>query len=96
MSFDILKPVPAQGQALVKIRCFGINRMDLAQRSGNYPVPDNASPILGVEFSGTIDQIGDQKLEHEGFHVGDEVFGLTYGGWFMLGRYSCYADKLLL
>jgi NADPH:quinone reductase-like Zn-dependent oxidoreductase len=52
--------------------------MDLTQRAGNYPVPPQASKILGVEFSGTIEELGADKKGS--FDVGDEVFGLAYGG----------------
>jgi NADPH:quinone reductase-like Zn-dependent oxidoreductase len=72
------KPVPGEGEALVKIKAFGLNRMDLIQREGNYPVPPNTTKILGVEFAGVIEAFGHEP-EH-GFNVGDEVFGLAYGG----------------
>ena len=39
---------------LVKVRAFGLNRMDLMQREGQYPIPPGASPIMGVEFSGEV------------------------------------------
>jgi len=52
--------------------------MDLLQREGNYPVPPGAPKTLGVEFSGTIQNLGDGVKE--GFQKGDEVFGLAYGG----------------
>jgi len=52
--------------------------MDLLQREGHYPVPPQAGPILGVEFSGTIESLGDGCKD--GFKEGDEVFGLAYGG----------------
>jgi NADPH:quinone reductase-like Zn-dependent oxidoreductase len=64
---------------LVKVKYFGLNRMDIFQREGNYPVPPQAGPILGVEMSGIIEEMGEEK-ENEGFKVGDEVFGLAYGG----------------
>jgi len=80
MSSDILRPAPKAGEALIKIKCFGLNRMDLSQRSGNYPVPPQAGKILGVEFSGTIVEVHDVKGEENGFVIGDEVFDLTYGG----------------
>jgi NADPH:quinone reductase-like Zn-dependent oxidoreductase len=54
--------------------------MDLIQREGNYPVPPGASKILGVEFSGTIEELGADGGGREEFQVGDEVFGLAYGG----------------
>ncbi|KAK5652468.1 hypothetical protein OQA88_10512 [Cercophora sp. LCS_1] len=71
-------PSPSPGQALVRIHAFGLNRMDLIQRNGNYPVPAGAPSTLGVEFSGVIESFG--SSEHGEFSVGDEVFGLAYGG----------------
>ena len=62
------------------IKAFGLNRMDLLQREGMYPVPEGASKILGVEFSGVIEELGAEGGGEEGFAVGDEVFGLAYGG----------------
>jgi NADPH:quinone reductase-like Zn-dependent oxidoreductase len=75
---EIDKPKASGSQAIVKIKAFGLNRMDLLQREGHYPVPPQAPKILGVEFSGTIDEVSSSNKE--GFKVGDEVFGLAYGG----------------
>lgn len=72
------KPVAKGSQALVKVKAFGLNRMDLYQREGNYPLPPGVSATLGVEFSGTIEAFGCEA--ERGFQVGDEVFGLAYGG----------------
>ena len=72
------KPVPGQSEALIRIKAFGLNRMDLLQREGNYPVPPQAPARLGVEFSGTIEAFGSDP--ERGFGTGDEVFGLAYGG----------------
>lgn len=52
--------------------------MDLLQRDGKYPVPPHAPKTLGVEFSGVIEAFGNEP--ERGFNVGDEVFGLAYGG----------------
>ena len=52
--------------------------MDLLQREGHYPIPPQAPKTLGVEFSGTIESFGSDA--EKGFEVGDEVFGLAYGG----------------
>lgn len=63
---------------LVKVRAFGLNRMDLMQREGQYPIPPGASPIMGVEFSGEVaalPQHGPPNL-----NLGDAVFGLAHGG----------------
>lgn len=52
--------------------------MDLLQREGHYPVPPQAPSTLGVEFSGTVESLGEGCKD--GFKQGDEVFGLAYGG----------------
>jgi len=43
--------------------------MDIMQRQGKYPLPPGASPIIGVEFSGTIEEAGESD-----YKVGDEVY----------------------
>lgn len=53
--------------------------MDLLQREGHYPVPPQAPKTLGVEFSGVVEGLG-KGVQGGGFKVGDEVFGLAYGG----------------
>lgn len=78
MNNEIPKPEPSISQALVKIHSFGLNRMDLMQREGKYNVPPQAGKILGVEFSGVIEKLGAGDIGD--FKVGDEVFGLAYGG----------------
>ena len=50
--------------------------MDIMQRQGGYPLPPGAPDILGVEFSGTVAELGDGS---EKFKVGDEVIGLALG-----------------
>lgn len=92
----IERPVPQQGQVLVKvsapchrqtslmapqIAAFGVNRMDLAQREGMYPPPPGASHILSVEFSGIVDGLGSCVTK---WSLGDEVFGLVGGVWMIL------------
>ncbi|UZJ53424.1 hypothetical protein CBS101457_002744 [Exobasidium rhododendri] len=62
-------------EVLVKVNAFGLNRMDILQREGAYAIPPGASPILGVEFSGTIADAGKSS-----FKAGQEVFGLSTGG----------------
>ncbi|PIL35168.1 hypothetical protein GSI_02957 [Ganoderma sinense ZZ0214-1] len=71
------KPVPGPGQVLVKVKFFGLNRMDLSQREGRYPPPPGASTILGVEFSGHVEQVGEGVSE---WVPGDDVLGLAAGG----------------
>ncbi|KAL4921469.1 hypothetical protein BDW62DRAFT_174754 [Aspergillus aurantiobrunneus] len=87
-------PAPTAGpsQALVRIKAFGLNRMDLLQREGKYPVPPQAPSTLGVEFSGTIAALGTGATED--FKIGDEVFGLAYGGAY--AEYIAVATGMLI
>ncbi|CEL05540.1 hypothetical protein BJX68DRAFT_232980 [Aspergillus pseudodeflectus] len=89
---EIPLPTPGPRQALVKVKAFGLNRMDLLQREGQYPVPPQAPPTLGVEFSGTISELGEGATED--FKVGDEVFGLAYGGAY--AEYIAVATGMLI
>ncbi|CCX32217.1 PIG3 family NAD(P)H quinone oxidoreductase-like protein [Pyronema domesticum] len=72
-------PVPElkDGELLVKVKAFGLNRMDLMQRQGMYPLPPQAPKTLGVEFSGTVEKVSGDVGD---FKVNDAVFGLAYGG----------------
>jgi NADPH:quinone reductase-like Zn-dependent oxidoreductase len=75
------KPKAEGSKAVVRIKAFGLNRMDIIQRNGVYPLPPQAPKTMGVEFSGTIEELGpDTAKDGESFQVGDEVFGLAYGG----------------
>ena len=47
---------------LEQIKCFALNRMDIVQREGKYPVPPGGSPLLGVEVSGTVEAIGENGM----------------------------------
>ncbi|KAG5978725.1 hypothetical protein E4U55_006024 [Claviceps digitariae] len=89
---DTPLPIPSTGQALVKIKAFGINRMDILQRRGLYPVPPQAPRTLGVEFSGIIDSLG--PGDHGGLRPGDDVFGLAYGGAY--AEYIAVRSRMLL
>ena len=75
---EVPRPTLAPGEVLVQVKSFGLNRMDLSQRLGKYPVPPQAGPILGVECSGIAVDVSAEAADR--FAVGDEVFGLTYGG----------------
>ncbi|KAI0019354.1 quinone oxidoreductase putative [Xylariomycetidae sp. FL0641] len=80
---DTPVPQPKANEALVRVKAFGLNRMDLLQREGKYPVPPQAPSTLGVEFSGTIESFGSSSSTSSSssdFKIGDAVFGLAYGG----------------
>ncbi len=70
-------PEPKASEVLVQVKAAGINRPDLMQRAGNYPPPAGASPILGLEISGTICKVGTDVTR---WKVGDSICALTNGG----------------
>ena len=80
---DVLKmcerpmPVPKAGEILIKVHAAGINRPDLLQRTGNYPVPPGASDLPGLEVAGEIME-GD--CAGMSFKKGDMVCALVQGG----------------
>lgn len=47
-------PVPGPGELLIRVSASGVNRPDVLQRTGNYPVPPGASDIPGLEVAGEI------------------------------------------
>jgi NADPH:quinone reductase-like Zn-dependent oxidoreductase len=62
---------------LIDVAYAGVNRPDIAQRAGHYPPPSDASPILGLEVSGTVAaRAGDVTT----WNVGDRVCSLVAGG----------------
>jgi NADPH2:quinone reductase len=70
-------PQPRAGEVLVKVAAAGVNRPDVLQRRGLYPVPPGVCPTLGLEVAGTVVAWGEGAT---GFALGDAVCGLTEGG----------------
>ncbi|WP_067476508.1 NAD(P)H-quinone oxidoreductase [Nocardia amamiensis] len=70
-------PTPGHGEVLIDVAAAGVNRADLLQRRGHYPPPPGASPIIGLECSGVIAEVGDGVRE---WAVGDRVCALLSGG----------------
>jgi len=70
-------PQPGPGQILIEVVCAGVNRPDVLQRSGRYPPPPDASPLLGLEVAGRVAALGAGVTE---WKVGDGVTALTPGG----------------
>ena len=62
---------------LVKVHAFGINRPDILQRQGLYPMPKGVTPVPGLEVAGEVVAVGADVSQ---FKVGDAVCGLTNGG----------------
>ncbi|WP_296444337.1 NAD(P)H-quinone oxidoreductase [Rhodoferax sp. UBA5149] len=73
-------PVPGVGELLIRVSASGVNRPDVLQRTGNYPVPPGASDIPGLEVAGVIEQGDAQTLARAGFRIGDRVCALVAGG----------------
>ena len=70
-------PTPQAGEVLVKVAFAGVNRPDCLQRSGKYPPPPGASPIVGLEVSGEVVALGAGATR---WQLGDKVCALTNGG----------------
>lgn len=71
------RPQPGPRDVLIRVAYAGVNRPDVLQRSGKYPLPPDASPLLGLEVSGEIVALGDQV---EQWQLGDRICALTPGG----------------
>jgi NADPH2:quinone reductase len=80
---DVLKlcerpmPQPKAGEVLIKVHAAGVNRPDVLQRTGNYPVPPGASDLPGLEIAGEI--VGGD-LAGTGLRLGEMVCALVQGG----------------
>jgi NADPH2:quinone reductase len=70
-------PKPGKGEVLVRVFAAGINRVDLLQRTGVYPVPKEAPPTLGLEAAGEICAVGEGVGR---WKLGDQVMVLVVGG----------------
>jgi NADPH:quinone reductase len=80
---DVLKPVerpvpsPKPDEVLIKVSAAGVNRPDVLQRTGNYPVPPGASDLPGLEVAGEIVALGSSV---KSWKAGDRVCALVHGG----------------
>ncbi|MBE0623949.1 MAG: NAD(P)H-quinone oxidoreductase [Burkholderiales bacterium] len=80
---DVLKPaegpnpLPQAGEVLIEVNYAGVNRPDVLQRSGSYPPPPGASPILGLEVAGRICAVAPDVTQ---WKTGDLICALTPGG----------------
>ncbi len=73
-------PVAAVGEVLIRVSASGVNRPDVLQRTGNYPVPPGASDIPGLEVAGVIASGDATAMAAAGLKVGDRVCALVAGG----------------
>jgi len=74
---DLPKPAPKPNEIVVRVAAAGVNRPDVLQRMGHYPVPPDASPLPGLEIAGEVAELGAAvKL----WKRGDKVCALVNGG----------------
>jgi putative PIG3 family NAD(P)H quinone oxidoreductase len=75
---DVPRPLPRDGEVLVRVRASALNRADLLQRAGRYPAPPGSpANIPGLEIAGEIAQTGARATR---WSAGDRVFGIIGGG----------------
>ncbi|MCB2052487.1 MAG: alcohol dehydrogenase catalytic domain-containing protein, partial [Novosphingobium sp.] len=84
-------PRPAAGQVLIAVAFAGVNRPDVLQRQGNYPPPKGASPLMGLEVSGTIVALGEGV---DPAMLGMQVCALTPGGGYAQFCVTCVGHCL--
>jgi len=73
-------PVAGAGELLIRVAASGVNRPDVLQRKGHYPVPPGASDLPGLEVAGTIVSGDGAAMAAAGLKVGDRVCALVAGG----------------
>ncbi|EUD07888.1 NAD(P)H-quinone oxidoreductase [Providencia alcalifaciens] len=74
---EIPLPKLLAGHLIVKVEAAGVNRPDIFQRKGSYPPPPDASPIMGLEVSGTVVAKADDVTQ---WNIGDRICALVAGG----------------
>lgn len=70
-------PTPGPNEILIRVVAAGVNRPDVAQRSGSYPPPPGASDLPGLEVAGEVVALGAGSHKHK---LGDKVMSLVAGG----------------
>jgi len=71
------RPVPGQGQVLIKVHAAGINPLDTKIATGGGAHARQPLPaVLGIDLAGTVVELGEGV---DDFAPGDEVFGMAGG-----------------
>jgi len=73
-------PQPGAGELLIAVQASGVNRPDVLQRKGLYPMPPGVSDLPGLEVAGTVAGGTDDDLAAAGLKLGDPVCALVAGG----------------
>lgn len=81
------EPELTAGGVLIEVAAAGLNRADVLQRQGHYPVPPDATDVFGLEVSGTVLELGEDVPADAGLSVGDPVVALVDSGG--------YAERVL-
>ncbi|PID21778.1 NADPH:quinone oxidoreductase [Sporosarcina sp. P3] len=79
------EPIPHEDELVVEIKTTALNRADLVQKQGNYPLPEGASPIMGIEMAGVVIEVGSKVKD---WKVGDRVCAILPSGG--------YAEKVVI
>lgn len=74
---DGAQPECGDSEIVIAVKAAGVNRPDIMQRQGKYPMPAGVTPIPGLEVAGTVHAVGKNVT---GFAPGDRVCALTNGG----------------
>ena len=70
-------PTAGAGEVLIRVHAAGVNRPDVLQRAGQYPMKPGMNPIPGLEVAGEVVGVGAGVSD---FVIGDKVCALTNGG----------------
>ena len=73
-------PAPKPGELLIAVQASGINRPDVLQRKGLYPMPPGVSDLPGLEIAGTVTAGAAADLAAAGLAIGDAACALVAGG----------------
>ena len=74
---QVAMPRPGHGEVLIQVNAAGVNRADIKQRAGDYPMPPDAPNVPGLEIAGLVASIGPGV---SGLALGDSVCALVLGG----------------
>jgi NADPH2:quinone reductase len=74
------RPEALPGELLIAVQASGVNRPDVLQRKGLYPMPAGVSDLPGLEVAGTVAGGLAQDLAAAGLAIGDDVCALVAGG----------------
>jgi NADPH2:quinone reductase len=77
---ELPAPEPKAGELLIAVQASGVNRPDVLQRKGHYPVPPGVSELPGLEIAGSVAAGAAADLAHAGLAIGDAVCALVAGG----------------